>query len=426
MVTETNQYENEHEHAATHDHGDAAELVPLSEHLQSVISAVQPLAPIGLALLDAAGCTIATDVVAHEDVPAFDNSAMDGYVVAGDVDEDWLDVTGEIAAGDEPMVSVEPGTAVRIMTGAQIPAGGTTVVPVEDVDEDGDRIRVRQAPSPGAHIRRAGEAVQAGETVLDAGTVLDAANIGMLAALGHAYVSVFPQPRVVIVSTGEELTDPGVERGPGAIYDANSYVLTVLARQTGAVTMRRMIPSDDQQVLRQTIEDLLPHADLLVTTGGVSAGRYDLVKVVLAELGDVRFTKVGMRPGMPQAFGVIEADPDRFIPCFGLPGNPVSAYVSFEVFVRPVIRRLQGRRDLSRPRVSATLEAPMPSVANKVEFVRVALRRRDGEWQARPTGDQGSGILRSLVEADGLAEVPADRDRMDVGERVLVHLLRTD
>ena len=426
MVTETNQYENEHEHAATHDHGDAAELVPLSEHLQSVISAVQPLAPIGLALLDAAGCTIATDVVAHEDVPAFDNSAMDGYVVAGDVDEDWLDVTGEIAAGDEPMVSVEPGTAVRIMTGAQIPPGGTTVVPVEDVDEDGDRIRVRQAPSPGAHIRRTGEAVQAGETVLDAGTVLDAANIGMLAALGHAYVSVFPQPRVVIVSTGEELTDPGVERGPGAIYDANSYVLTVLARQTGAVTMRRMIPSDDQQVLRQTIEDLLPHADLLVTTGGVSAGRYDLVKVVLAELGDVRFTKVGMRPGMPQAFGVIEADPDRFIPCFGLPGNPVSAYVSFEVFVRPVIRRLQGRRDLSRPRVSATLEAPMPSVANKVEFVRVALRRRDGEWQARPTGDQGSGILRSLVEADGLAEVPADRDRMDVGERVLVHLLRTD
>jgi molybdopterin molybdotransferase len=147
---------------------------------------------------------------------------------------------------------------------------------------------------------------------------------------------------------------------------------------------------------------------------------------VLAELGDVRFTKVGMRPGMPQAFGVIEADPDRFIPCFGLPGNPVSAYVSFEVFVRPVIRRLQGRRDLSRPRLSATLEAPMPSVADKVEFVRVALRRRDGEWQARPTGDQGSGILRSLVEADGLAEVPADRDRMDVGERVLVHLLRTD
>ncbi|HSK90986.1 MAG TPA: gephyrin-like molybdotransferase Glp [Euzebyales bacterium] len=418
MVTQTNQPE--------HGHSDSASLVPLSEQLQSVIEAVQPLAPIGLALLDAAGCALATDVVAHEDVPSFDNSAMDGYVVSEETDGDWLTVSGEVAAGDDPTVSVEPGTAVRIMTGAPIPPGGSAVVPVELVEEDGDQIRLQQAPAPGAHIRRAGEAVRAGETVLDAGTVLDAAGIGMLAALGHAYVSVYPQPRVVVVSTGEELADPGVERGAGTIYDANSYVLTVLARQTGAVTVRRMISSDDQHVLRETIEELLPHADLLVTTGGVSAGRYDLVKVVLAELGDVRFRKVGMRPGMPQAFGVVEADPGRFIPCFGLPGNPVSAYVSFEVFVRPVIRRLQGRRDLSRPRISATVEAPITSVDGKVEFVRVALRRRDGEWHARPTGDQGSGILRSLVEADGLAEIPADRDGMDIGERVVVHLLRSE
>lgn len=418
MVAQTNTHE--------HTHDNATDLVPLSEHLQSIIDAVTPLAPIGLALLDAAGCTIATDIVAHTDVPAFDNSAMDGYVVTDGVDGDWLDVTGEIAAGDEAQVSVEPGTAVRIMTGAPIPPGGTAVVPVEVVEEDGERIRVPHPVAEAAHIRRAGEAVTAGETVLDAGTILDAANIGMLAALGHGYVSVFPQPRVVVVSTGEELTDPGIERAPGAIYDANSYVLTVLARDSGAVTVRRMIASDDRAVLREAIEELLPHADLLVTTGGVSAGRYDMVKVVLAELGDVRFSKVGMRPGMPQAFGMIEADPDRFIPCFGLPGNPVSAYVSFEVFVRPVIRRLQGRRDLSRPRVRATLEAPLPSVADKVEFVRVALRHRDGEWHARPTGDQGSGILRSLVEADGLAEVPADRDRMEIGEPVLVHLLRSD
>jgi molybdopterin molybdotransferase len=294
------------------------------------------------------------------------------------------------------------------------------------VDEDGDLIRLRQQPRPGAHIRRAGESVRAGETVLDAGSVLNAASIGMLAALGHAYVSVYSQPRVVVVATGEELIEPGGDRRPGAIYDANSYVLTVLARQTGAVTVRRMIASDDREALRETIEELLPHADLLVTSGGVSAGRYDLVKVVLAELGDVRFSRVAMRPGMPQAFGLVEADPGRFIPCFGLPGNPVSAYVSFEVFVRPVIRRLQGRRDLSRPRISATVEAPIDSVINKVEFVRVALRRREGEWQARPTGDQGSGILRSLVEADGLAEVPANRDRMDIGERIVVHLLRSE
>ena len=180
--------------------------------------------------------------------------------------------------------------------------------------------------------------------------------------------------------------------------------------------------SDDKAVLRGRIEELLPRADVLVTTGGVSAGRYDMVKVVLAELGDVQFRKVGMRPGMPQAFGFIEADPDRYIPCFGLPGNPVSAYVSFEVFVRPTIRRLQGRRDLSRPRISAALEAPLDSVADKVEFTRVTLRRRDGEWQAAPNGAQGRGNLRSLVDAEGLAGGAADRDRPGNGERGGGHL----
>ena len=410
----------------THEHRhDDTQLVPLSEHLQTVVDAVRPLSPIDLALLDAAGCAVAVDVVAHEDVPPFDNSAMDGYAVTTEQADGWLPVRGEVAAGADPMVSVEPGTAVRVMTGAVVPAGANAIVPVELVEEDSDQIRLQQLPQPGAHVRRAGESVRAGDTVLVAGTVLDAASIGMLAALGYSYVTVYPQPRVVVVSTGDELLEPGVQRMPGAIYDANSYVLTVLARQTGAVTVRRMVASDDRQLLRDTIEELLPHADLMVTTGGVSAGRYDLVKVVLAELGDVRFQKVGMRPGMPQAFGFIEADPGRVIPCFGLPGNPVSAYVSFEVFVRPAIRRLQGRRDLSRPRISAGLEAPLQSVADKVEFVRVTLRRRDGDWQARPTGDQGSGILRSLVEADGLAEVPIGRDSMDVGERVVVHLLRS-
>jgi molybdopterin molybdotransferase len=408
-----------------HDHGRASELVPLSDHLQSVIDAVRPLTPIQLSLLDASGCALAADVVAHADIPPFDNSAMDGYAVVADAVDGWLPVSGEIAAGDDATLPVERGTAVRIMTGAPVPPGANAIVPVELVDEDEARIRVRQAPRPGANIRAAGESVRSGETVLVAGAVLDAASIGMLAALGHSYVSVYPQPRVVVVSTGEELVDPGTERSAGGIYDANSYVLTVLARDTGARTVRRMIASDDKVRLRETIEELLPHADVLVTTGGVSAGRYDLVKVVLGELGDVRFSKVGMRPGMPQAFGFVEADPGRFIPCFGLPGNPVSAYVSFEVFVRPTIRRMQGRRDLSRPRISATLEAPLDSILDKVEFTRVTLRRRDGEWQARPTGDQGSGILRSLVEADGLAEVPADRDRLDVGERVVVHLLRS-
>lgn len=410
--------------APLHVHA-AQDLVPLDAYRRAVLEQIRPLEPIELGLADAQGCVLAQDAVAASDLPPFANSAMDGYALrAADA---WpgarLELIGEVAAGAAPRVPVGPGQAVRIMTGAPMPPDADAVVPVELADEHGGVVVLRAGAEPGANVRAAGEDVRHGELVLRSGRVLAPADIGMLAALGYPRVLVRPQPRVVVISTGDELVEPDQPIGLGQIRDANSYTLTAMAREAGASVFRHAIVPDDDAALTEAFEGALAHSDLLVTSGGVSAGRYDLVKVVLQRLGDVRFNRVAMRPGMPQAFGLLPRVPDRAIPVFGLPGNPVSAFVSFEVFVRPAIRRLQGRTDISRPRVQASLEAALQSPRDKVEFVRVTLRRHDGAWHARPTGEQGSGILRSAVDADGLAEIPADRTSMAAGERVTVHLL---
>lgn len=416
-----------HGPAHHHSHGDPSELVALPDYRRDVLARIGPLEPIELRLLEAHGSVLAEDVVAPAPVPGFDNSAMDGFAVrAGDTGEAvTLDVVGEVAAGAGDLPTVGAGQAVRIMTGAPLPPGADAVVPVEEVEETDGRVRLRAAAQPYAHVRPAGEDVGEGDTILKAGRRLRPADVGMLAAVGRALVRVHPRPRVAVISTGDELVEPGLPLNPGQIRDANSYTLTAIAREAGATAFRQSIVPDDRRALSEAFEGALSHADLLITSGGVSAGRYDLVKQVLADLGDVAFTKVGMRPGMPQAFGFLSGStrPGGPIPCFGLPGNPVSAYVSFEVFVRPAIRRLQGRTDLNRPRLQAVLEGEVRSPAHKVEFVRVVLRQGPDGWRARPTGDQGSGILRSVVDADGLAEIPADRTHVPAGEPVVVHLL---
>lgn len=390
-----------------------------------MLKRITPLKPIKLGLLEAHGCVLAEDVVAATNVPAFANAAMDGYAIrATEVAEgDELKVVGEIAAGAAQLVEPGPGQAVRIMTGAPLPSGADAVVPIEVADDLEDRVRLRVSLRPGSNVRAAGEDVRAGETVLKVGTLLGAADIGMCAAVGLGEILVHPRPRVVVVSTGDELAEPGAPLAPGQIRDSNSYTLTTMAREAGATAYRLPIVRDDPRALRKAFEGALGHADLVVTSGGVSAGRYDFVKEVLSQLGDVRFAKVGMQPGMPQAFGYVIRDGAHQVPCFGLPGNPVSAYVSFEVFVRPVIRRLQGRTDLYRPRVTAVLDEPVRSPAHKVSFLRVTLHRSGGQWHARSTGAQGSGILRSVVLADGLAEVPASVTEVPTGERLVVHLL---
>lgn len=411
-------------HAHTHPET-AAELVPLEVYRTGVLSRVEPLEPIELALLEAHGCVLSTSVTAPEDIPRFANSAMDGYaVVAASVRPGvGLEVVGEAAAGGPYPGTVEPGKAVRIMTGAPIPDGTDAVVPVELASAAADQVSFSVAPEPGANVRPAGEDVRAGAVVLEAGRRLGPAELGMLATVGRDAVMVRPRPRVVVLSTGDELVEPGRRLGPGQLYDSNSYMLTAMIREAGAQAFRQPIVPDDRGQLQEAFEGALSHADLLVTSGGVSAGLYDLVKEVMAHLGDVGFHKVGMQPGMPQAFGFVGRDQAQRIPCFGLPGNPVSAYVSFEVFVRPALRRLQGRTDLNRPRVVATLAQQVRSPDHKVSFLRVRLRRSDGRWLATPTGPQGSGILGSVVAADGLAEIPVERTEVPAGEQVLVHLL---
>lgn len=397
------------------------DMVPLSVHRSEVLGAIRPLDPIELSLLEAHGQVLAQDVVAPDDVPPFANSAMDGFaLVAEDVGPGTeLRIVGEVAAGTAPELRVGRGEAVGIMTGAPLPDGADAIVPVERADVRDGRLLVLEQPVPGAHVRPAGESVRAGDTVLRAGRVLRAADVGMLAAVGMSSVMAYPKPRVTVISTGNELVEPGGALGPGKIRDANSYALTALARETGALSNRQMFVRDDPEALREAFEGALIHSDVVVTSGGVSAGRYDFVKQVLAEMGDVAFRKVAMKPGMPQAFGFVDG-----VPCFGLPGNPVSAVVSFEVFVRPAIRVLQGRSDINRPRVTAFLDQAIRTAHQKVEFVRVRLRREADGWHATPTGEQGSGILRSVVDADGLAEAPADRSTVDAGERLTVHLLR--
>ncbi len=401
------------------------ELAPLGRYRTQVLARLHALEPIELALLEAHGCVLAEDVAATGPLPAFASSAMDGYAVAlPDLRAgSQVSVVDEAAAGSPAKVAVEPGRAVRIMTGAVVPPGTAAVVPVESTAEEGDRVTVLADASPGAHIRPAGEDVTPGAVVIPRGTRLGSAQLAMAAAVGRSRVRVHPQPRVVVLSTGDELVEPGGELFPGALHDSNSFMLTAMAREAGAIAFRHAIVPDDRRALREALEGALLQGDLLVTSGGVSAGRYDLVKEVLAELGDVRFTRVGMQPGMPQAFGFIGRQGEAAVPCFGLPGNPVSAFVSFEVFVRPGIRRLQGRTDLNRPRLSAVLDEPLTSPEGKVSFLRVTLRRTQDGWHASSTGAQGSGLLHSLVAAHGLAEVPASRTRVEAGEQILVHLL---
>lgn len=411
--------------ATTGHGGEATDLAPLDSYRSHVLARIAPLEPLELALLEAHGCVLAEDVAARASIPRFDNSAMDGYAVAAAAVEPGtpLEVLGEAAAGAPADAEVTPGGAVRIMTGAPIPAGADAVVPVEEAEEEHGKVTLRVAPAPGDHVRRAGEDVREGDSVLGAGTRLQAAELGMLASLGHNRAVVHPKPRLVVLSTGDELVDPGGPLGPGQLYDSNSFMLTALAREAGAACYRQPIVPDDREQLQEAFEGALPRADVLVTSGGVSAGRYDLVKEVLAELGDVEFTRVAMKPGMPQAFGFLASGAADPVPCFGLPGNPVSAYVSFEVFVRPAIRRMQGRSDLNRPRIAAIADEAFDAPPGKVTFLRVMLERGDGAWHARTTGAQGSGLLHSVVNAHGLAEIPAERTRVERGEQVLVHLL---
>ena len=331
-----------------------------------------------------------------------------------------LPVVGDIAAGSPGNYSVQQGLSVRIMTGAPIPHGAEAVVPLEWTDRGLATVAITQAPEPGAHIRRRGEDVSTGQSVLAAGTRLGPGQLGRLAGVGRDRVTVRPRPRVVILSTGSELAEPGTPTLPGQIHESNSYVLTTAARESGALAFRVGIVPDEPRRLMDAIEDQLIRADLVLTSGGVSVGAYDVVKEVLSRLGTVSFDRVAMQPGKPQGFGTIGPDST---PIITLPGNPVSAFVSFEVFVRPVIRRMLGVEPLGRPIVRAALTEGMQSPKGRRQYARGWLEVRDGRYVVAPVGGAGSHLLGGLAHSNSLIVVPETQTHLDSGDGVDVMVL---
>ncbi|MFF7182790.1 gephyrin-like molybdotransferase Glp [Streptomyces sp. NPDC008121] len=418
----------------------------MDAHLADILAAVSPLEPIELQLPDAQGCVLVEDVTVPVALPPFDNSSMDGYAVrvadvAGATEEfpAVLTVIGDVAAGADGLPVVGPGQAARIMTGAPLPPGAEAVVPVEWTDGGtgggaasgmlsassapegaGGEVRVHRPAEARAHVRARGSDVQAGDLALEAGTVLGPPQIGLLAAIGRGTVRVRPRPRVVVISTGSELVQPGEELGQGQIYDSNSFALAAAARDAGAIAYRVGAVTDDAESLRAAIEDQLIRADLLVTTGGVSVGAYDVVKEALTADGEVDFRKLAMQPGKPQGFGTIGPE---HTPLLALPGNPVSSYVSFELFVRPAIRALMGLDDLHRPRVRAVLKADraLTSPAGRRQFLRGTYDAESGT--VTPVGGAGSHLIAALAHADALLVVPEEREAVEPGSELEVVLI---
>lgn len=402
-------------------------MIPLEEARSHVLGEVAVLAPAERRRADALGCVLADDVTSPEAVPPFDNTAVDGLAVrAADTADPptVLRVAGLIAAGDPGDVPVEPGAGVRIMTGAPIPPGADAVVMVEDTEPvEGGRVRVGVAVAPGDGIRRAGSDVAVGDLVLRRGTELRAAHLGVLASIGVAAVRVHPPARVGVLSTGDELVEDGSPLRHGQVREANKDMLLALVAGAGAVPVDLGTAADEEEALRAALTRGVESCDAILTSGGVSMGEFDLVKDVLDRMGRMRWMQIAIRPAKPFAFGVLAAG-GRSVPCFGLPGNPVSSMVSFELLARPALRRMMGHERLDRRRVRGLADVALARRRDgKTHWLRVVTSfGEDGRCHVRPTGAQGSHQLAASAAADGLAEVP-DGDGVPAGGEVDVLLL---
>jgi molybdopterin molybdotransferase len=444
------------------------DLVSVEAHLAEILGTVRPLAPSEVNLADALGLVLAEDVTAGCPLPSFDNSAMDGYAVrvqdvatASEENPVTLPVVAEVAAGDTGVYALPEGTSIRIMTGAMLPHGAEAVVPVEWTDGGTIRVTIRGKAGPGHAVRLAGEDAKAGEALLAEGTRLHPMHIAVIAAAGRGSVRVRPRPRVAVLSTGNELADPGTPIVPGRIWDSNSFMIAAAAREAGCVAYRQAILPDNPEQLLPAIEDQLVRADLMITTGGVSmGGEHDVVKAALRELGTITFRKVAMQPGMPQGFGTIALsaipapdgeprrgsglagtvrravrrgkgaleqaaagtlEPYEQVPIFTLPGNPVSAFVSFQVFVRPALGALQADPGLGLDAIRAELAGPLRSPPGRRSFLRGVLD--PASKKVTPLTGQGSHQVATLGRANALIVVPEWVVQMDQGEDAEVLVL---
>lgn len=405
-------------------------MIAVEEALERILSRLSALGSERVELSHALHRVLAEDVAAEGDIPPWPNSSMDGYALRGGdtsgasaEDPARLRVAGRVAAGTLVERPLAAGEAYRIFTGAPLPDGADAVIPQEDVvEEDGALVIPRRVPV-GDYVRPRGEDIKAGETVLQAGQVLGAGEIGLLAALGRGRVQVVKRPRVGILSTGDEIADLGTAVGPGQIRNSNSYSLMAQVTETGGEPMLLGVAPDDLEAIETRLRWGLG-CDVLVSSAGVSVGEHDFVKAALARLGaEQHLWLVDMRPGKPIAFATIPVAPRGTVPVFALPGNPVSAMVTFELFVRPALLRMGGHARLHRPVVTARALAPIDNPGRRRGYLRVTLTAQNGGYGARLTGDQSSGILRSMVDADGLAVVPGNTS-IAPGSEVHVIVLR--
>jgi molybdopterin molybdotransferase len=384
-------------------------LMSVEEALERILAVIAPLPPIEVTLSDAVGLVLAQEIRARENMPPFANSAMDGYALLSRDSKPVqghparLHVMGSIAAGYVTEAAVTPGTAMRIMTGAPIPPGADCVIQVELTRSDGPEsewVEILQEVPPGNNIRPEGEDIQHGQLVLPQGTELRSGEIGVLAALGYATVPVIRRPRVAILGTGDEVIDVGEPLRPGKIRNSNSYLLAAAVREAGAEAHRLGIARDTVESLREKFQEALTY-DLIITSGGVSVGDFDLVKQIMSEQGEINFWRINMRPGKPVAFGHIGS-----VPLLGLPGNPVSSAVTYQLFGRPLLRKMLGHAHLFKPIIEVQVEDGVSEQVGRRHYVRAWVRWDGQRFVAHTTGNQGSHIMTSLLHANSLLVVP--------------------
>jgi len=400
-------------------------MISLEKALKTILADFQPLGLEKINILEARGRIIGENIFAPRNIPSADNSAMDGYAVRHNDTKGAtknkplkLKIIEDIPAGKFPLKKIKAGEAARIMTGAIIPEGADAVIRQEDTKKDGKIVIIHTSAQKKENIRFAGEDVKRGELVVKKGSALGPAHIGMLAALGKASVRVYQKPRVAIISTGDELVDIKTDPAPGKIINSNSYSLAAQVLECGAIPVMLGIVKDKKSDLQKKFKTAL-HADLIISTGGVSVGDFDFVKNVMGEIGNaMHFWQVAMRPGKPLAFGAIEG-----VPLFGLPGNPVSAMVSFEQFVRPSLLKMQGHKNIFRQTITVLCAEEIQKKAGFRHFIRAVVRKEKNKYIVTTTGDQGSGILKSMVMANALIVMGEDETRIKKGSQVTIQLL---